>query len=117
MRLPWEVNRPISMKIDISEKLHSILGENGILLGGIFIWVTLPENVDTKQLERGALKEGIAINPGAEWTANGPENRRRIRLCFGHPAMTEIREGIARLASICHREFGVPKRISNIEQS
>lgn len=86
-------------------------------LGGIFIWVTLPENVDTKQLERAALKEGIAINPGAEWTVEGRENRHRMRLCFGHPEMAEIREGIARLASVCHREFGAPKRISNIEQS
>ena len=117
MPLPWGVNRPISMKIDISEKVDSILGEKGIFLGGIFIWVTLPENVDTKQLERAALKAGIAINPGAEWTVNGPENKRRMQLCFGHPAMAEIREGITRLASICHHEFGVPKRISNIEQS
>ncbi len=86
-------------------------------LGGIFIWVTLPEGVDTKQLELAALKEGIAINPGAEWTVDGPENRRRMRLCFGHPEESEIREGIARLASVCHREFGVPSHISNVEQA
>ena len=85
-------------------------------LGGIFIWVTLPENVNTKQLERAALKEGIALNPGAEWTVDGPENSRRMRLCFGHPKEADIREGIARLAAICHREFGVPARISNVEQ-
>ncbi|MFK7835724.1 MAG: PLP-dependent aminotransferase family protein [Sulfitobacter sp.] len=86
-------------------------------LGGIFIWVTLPEEVDTKRLEAAALKEGIAINPGAEWTVNGPENRRRMRLCFGHPEEADIREGIARLAAVCHREFGVPERISNIDVS
>lgn len=82
-------------------------------LGGIFIWVTLPETVDTKRLEAAALKEGIAINPGAEWTVDGAENSRRMRLCFGYPTETEIREGVARLATICHREFGVPKRIAN----
>ena len=46
---------------------------------------------------------------------DGPENRRRVRLCFGPSEMAEVREGIARLASIFHREFRVLKRISNIE--
>ncbi len=86
-------------------------------LGGIFIWITLPENVNTTQLAEAAAKEGIAINPGAEWTVDGMSNRCRMRLCFGHPTETEIRDGIARLATICHREFGVPARISNFEQS
>jgi 2-aminoadipate transaminase len=83
-------------------------------LGGIFIWVTLPDAVDTTQLAAVAAKEGIAINPGAEWTVTGAENRHRMRLCFGHPDAAKIREGIARLAAICHREFGVPERISNV---
>lgn len=83
-------------------------------LGGIFIWVTLPDNVDTKRLEMEALKAGIAINPGAEWSVDGAQNRHRMRLCFGNPDGDTIRDGIARLAAICHREFGVPAHISNI---
>lgn len=86
-------------------------------LGGIFIWVTLPDDVDTTLLATAAATEGVAINPGAEWTVDGPDNRRRMRLCFGHPEEADIREGIARLATICHREFGVPERISNTAQS
>jgi 2-aminoadipate transaminase len=86
-------------------------------LGGIFIWVTLPDSVDTTQLAAAAAKESIAINPGAEWTVNGPSNRNRMRLCFGHPNESDIQEGIARLAAICHREFGVPERISNFAQT
>ena len=31
-----------------------------------------------------------------------------MRLCFGHPTPEEIVEGVAKLARICHREFGVP---------
>jgi 2-aminoadipate transaminase len=85
--------------------------------GGIFIWVTLSDVIDTKKLEIAALKEGIAINPGAEWTVDGAQNRRRMRLCFGNPNETQIREGISRLAAVCHREFGVPGRISNVEQT
>ena len=86
-------------------------------LGGIFIWVTLPDQVNTTQLAAAALKEGIAINPGAEWTVDGSDNRSRMRLCFGHPGEAEISKGVARLAAICHREFGVPKRISNSAQT
>ena len=85
--------------------------------GGIFIWVTLPETVDTTRLGQVAMQDGIAINPGAEWTVNGAKNRNRMRLCFGHPGEDEIKEGIARLAAICHREFGVPERISNSAQT
>ena len=69
-----------------------------------------------KQLEIAALKEGVAINPGEEWTVDGTKNRCRMRLCFGNPDETLIREGIARLAVVCHQEFGVPSQISNIEQ-
>lgn len=68
-------------------------------------------------LEAEALKKGIAINPGAEWTVAGVQNHRNMRLCFGTPEEERIRERIARLAAICHREFGAPARISNIEQN
>ncbi|MEP4198735.1 MAG: PLP-dependent aminotransferase family protein [Aliishimia sp.] len=85
-------------------------------LGGIFIWITLPDCVDTSKLAAAAIKEGIAINPGAEWTVDGDNNRQRMRLCFGHPDEATIREGIAQLAAICHRDFGVPARISNTAQ-
>lgn len=86
-------------------------------LGGIFIWVTLPDAVDTSKLAIAAAKEGIAINPGAEWTVDGADNKTRLRLCFGHPEESTIREGIAKLAAICLREFGVPERISNTVQN
>jgi 2-aminoadipate transaminase len=38
-------------------------------------------------------------------------------LCFGNPSHAEIREGIAVLADVCRREFGVPSRIANVERS
>jgi len=34
--------------------------------GGIFLWVKLPDNVDTMKLYQPALKAGVAINPGPE---------------------------------------------------
>lgn len=84
--------------------------------GGIFIWVTLPDSVDTSRLAEAALAEGVAINPGAEWVADPETGRHKLRLCFGNPSIETIRDGVARLAEICHREFGVPLRGANVER-
>ena len=78
--------------------------------GGIFLWVTLPEPVDTTKLAQVALQAGVAINPGAEWMTDAEAGRKRMRVCFAHPTEEVLREGTARLAEICHREFGVPAR-------
>jgi 2-aminoadipate transaminase len=76
--------------------------------GGIFLWVTLPENVDTQKLYPPALAAGVAINPGAEWSVNKAYGRNRMRLCFASPTHEEINQGVAKLAEVCRREFGVP---------
>ncbi|MBI3529050.1 MAG: PLP-dependent aminotransferase family protein [Betaproteobacteria bacterium] len=78
--------------------------------GGIFLWVTLPDGVDTTRLTQLALQSGVAINPGAEWMIDAGAGQTRLRLCFAHPSEQGIREGVARLAEVCHREFAVPAR-------
>lgn len=85
--------------------------------GGIFIWIKLPPEVDTKALELAALKEGITLNPGAEWSADPATGRHRLRLCFANPSKDMIREGVAKLAEICHRETGIPLRSGNVERT
>jgi 2-aminoadipate transaminase len=40
-----------------------------------------------------------------------------MRLCFASPTEREIREGVAALAEVCRREFGVPTRIANVERA
>jgi 2-aminoadipate transaminase len=82
--------------------------------GGIFLWVTLPEAVDTQKLAQVALAQGVAINPGPEWSTNATHGRRRLRLCFASATEANIREGVAKLADICAKEFGVPTRIANV---
>lgn len=85
-------------------------------VGGIYLWVTLPENVDTGRLYQAALEQGVEINPGSQWTVDGAANKHRMRLCFGHPTVETIRDGIAKLANICFDEFGVPVRSGNVER-
>jgi 2-aminoadipate transaminase len=84
--------------------------------GGIFLWVKLPDQVDTMKLYQSALAAGVAINPGPEWSTDAAHSRSRMRLCFASPTETEIREGIAILADICRKEFGVPVRSGNFER-
>jgi 2-aminoadipate transaminase len=84
--------------------------------GGIFLWVKLPEVVDTQRLYGAALAAGVAINPGAEWSTDAAHGRSRMRLCFGNPSPEAIRAGVATLAEVCRREFGVPDRIANVQQ-
>ena len=85
--------------------------------GGIFLWVKLPDVVDTLKLYQPALAAGVAINPGPEWTTDKGYGKSRMRLCFASPSHEEIRAGVATLAEVCRREFGVPERIGNVERA
>jgi 2-aminoadipate transaminase len=84
--------------------------------GGIFLWVKLPDNVDTMKLREAALAAGVQINPGPEWSIDKAYSKSRMRLCFASPTHEEIREGIAVLAEVCRSEFGVPERSANTER-
>jgi 2-aminoadipate transaminase len=84
--------------------------------GGIFLWVKLPDSVDTLKLYQAALAAGVAINPGPEWSTDKAYAGSRLRLCFASPTREQIREGVAVLAEVCRREFGVPARIANVEK-
>jgi 2-aminoadipate transaminase len=84
--------------------------------GGIFLWIKLPDAVDTSKLAQAALAAGVAINPGPEWSTDKAYAKSRLRLCFASPTAEEIRQGVATLAEVCRREFGVPTRIANVEQ-
>jgi 2-aminoadipate transaminase len=82
--------------------------------GGIFLWVKLPDNVDTMKLRPVAQAAGVAINPGPEWSVDAVHAKSRLRLCFASPSVETIRDGVAALADVCRREFGVPERSANV---
>jgi 2-aminoadipate transaminase len=84
--------------------------------GGIFLWVKLPDTVDTLKLAPAALASGVSINPGPEWSTDKAYGKSRLRLCFANPSHEAIRQGVATLAEVCQREFGVPVRSANVEQ-
>src|ERR1700723_3470225 len=85
--------------------------------GGIFLWVKLPDQVDTMKLYQAGLAAGVAINPGPEWTTDKAYGKSRTRLCFANASHEAIRAGVAVLAEVCHCEFGVPVRTANVQRA
>jgi 2-aminoadipate transaminase len=83
--------------------------------GGIFLWVKLPDVVDTQKLAQSALAAGVTLNPGPEWSTDKAYAKSRMRLCFAHPSHDAIRAGVAALAEVCRKQFGVPERSANVE--
>jgi 2-aminoadipate transaminase len=115
-----KLTRGLRAKLDtLMEALNEQFGTSAEFVdpkGGIFLWVKLPDHVDTLKLYQAALAAGVAINPGPEWSTDKAYAGSRLRLCFASPTHEQIREGVAVLAEVCHREFGVPARSANIEK-
>ena len=84
--------------------------------GGMFLWVRLPEGVDTRALVAPAGEAGVAFDDGPSWSVDGDGARRFLRLCFALPEESDIHEGIARLAEVFHRQTGIPPRSANVER-
>ena len=76
--------------------------------GGMYLWVKLPDGVDSRDLAGPALREGIAFNPGPEWSADPDAAASYIRLCFALPSEAEIWEGVEKLADVFRREGALP---------
>ena len=65
--------------------------------GGMFLWIKFPEHVDSKELLKLAVKEGVAFVPGEAFFAeeNAPKNFARLN--FTNASEKEIVEGVRRL--------------------
>ena len=67
--------------------------------GGMFIWVTLPEHIDSMALLDAALAENVAFVPGAPFYADHPQ-RHTLRLSFVTVPPDRIRDGVAKLGRL-----------------
>jgi 2-aminoadipate transaminase len=70
--------------------------------GGLFLWVTLPQGVDSNELLETAVRQNVAFVPGDCFYPYG-EGVRNMRLNFSNATSTQIQEGIKRL-SVAIRE-------------
>lgn len=69
--------------------------------GGMFLWVTCPEGVNTNELMREALARKVLFVPGQDFFSDAP-GLRYMRLNFSNASPEQIRAGIGRLADVCH---------------
>jgi 2-aminoadipate transaminase len=67
--------------------------------GGMFIWVKLPQRIDSTALLEKAIAQNVAFVPGAPFFANEPQHNT-LRLSFVTVPKEKIEEGIARLGKL-----------------
>jgi 2-aminoadipate transaminase len=67
--------------------------------GGLFIWATLPDYIDTSDLLARALRADVAFVPGAAAYLDG-RGRQSMRLNFSGVGDEEIREGVRRIGKV-----------------
>jgi 2-aminoadipate transaminase len=68
--------------------------------GGLFVWATLPDYIDTSDLLAKALRENVAFVPGAAAYVDGAQGTSSMRLNFSGSSEEEIREGIRRIGAV-----------------
>jgi 2-aminoadipate transaminase len=67
--------------------------------GGFFVWVTLPDGVDTYPLLHKAIDAGVVFIPGAAFS-HSDEPSKKLRLAFSAVPPDAIAEGVRRLAPV-----------------
>jgi DNA-binding transcriptional MocR family regulator len=83
--------------------------------GGFYVWLTVPEGVDTKAMLPRAVTARVAYASGTGFYADG-FGSRQLRLSYCYPTPERITEGVRRLAGVLEAEldvmrtFGTPAR-------
>jgi 2-aminoadipate transaminase len=75
--------------------------------GGLFIWATLPDYIDTGDLLAKALREDVAFVPGQAAYVDESRGRSSMRLNFSGVNEDEIREGVRRIGKAIAEQVGL----------
>ena len=73
--------------------------------GGMFVWVYLPKNINADELFTKAIEAKVAFIPGSKFYPTNQEIYNELRLNFSYPSLSEIKEGVKRLAEIIKKEL------------
>jgi len=68
--------------------------------GGMFIWVTFPDEVDTDAILVRAVENKVAFIPGSKFYTGGTVKKNELRLNFSYTSIDLIEEGIKRLSAL-----------------
>ncbi|WP_165252034.1 PLP-dependent aminotransferase family protein [Adlercreutzia sp. ZJ304] len=73
--------------------------------GGLFIWVTLPEYVDTGSMLAEALDAGVTYVPGDSFYPKASGGKNCMRINFSYESPENLTEAIRRLAEVIERRL------------
>ncbi len=65
--------------------------------GGLFLWVSVPETIDTAELFFDAIEHKVAFVPGEQFYAENPEHNH-MRINFSFVSKEDLAEAVTRLA-------------------
>ena len=68
--------------------------------GGLFLWVTLPEGMDSTAVLQQAIAHNVAFVPGATFYPDNDQQTNSFRLNFSNATPEQIWEGIGRLGHV-----------------
>jgi len=74
--------------------------------GGLFVWATMPDYIDTTDLLAKALRDNVAFVPGEAAFADG-RGSGSMRLNFSAQTEDEIGEGIRRIGAVIDEQVGL----------
>lgn len=75
--------------------------------GGLFLWLTLPEEISSWDIFEEAVSEKVAFVPGESFYPSGG-GQNTMRLNFSNPTPEKIEEGIIRLARVIKNHISEP---------
>ena len=73
--------------------------------GGIFLWVSLPEHIDTQELLARAVEKGVAFVPGNACAVDENAKSHELRLNYSTVSNEKITEGIRILADVIREKL------------
>jgi 2-aminoadipate transaminase len=82
--------------------------------GGLFIWATLPDYIDTTDLLARALREHVAFVPGRAAFLDG-RGGSAMRLNFSGVGEDDLREGIARIGKVVNEQVRLYSTLTGTE--
>ena len=75
--------------------------------GGFYVWLRLPEGLDSREILSRAVSAGVAYVPGTGFYADG-QGAGYLRLSYCYPSPDEIGEGVRRLAGVVRAAMNRP---------
>lgn len=68
--------------------------------GGLFFWLKLKRDIDTRKLLPKAIEAGVAFMPGEPFLSMEVESCGQMRLNFSHASEAQAEAGLAKLAAL-----------------